>query len=156
MPHPLHILVSLADQSLQLRADNDVLRRYPVSTSRHGIGYEEGSYKTPLGSFQICEKFGDEAPAHTIFRSRLPDGFWDPGQPSSKDLVLTRILRLEGLDPDNLNTYDRYIYIHGTNHESDLGSPASQGCIRMSNADVIDLYNRTPAGTPVTITDQPS
>ena len=152
----LHIRVSLADQALYLQKGEQVLRQYTVSTSKFGPGTEEGSYKTPLGSFQICEKFGDEAPAHTIFRSRLPDGLWDPDQPSSKDLVLTRILRLEGLDPDNLNTYDRYIYIHGTNHESDLGSPASQGCIRMSNADVIDLYDRTPTGTPVTITDQPS
>ena len=155
MSSALHILVSLADQTLQLRDGEDVLRIYTVSTSQFGPGTEEGSFKTPLGAFRVCEKFGDDALPGTIFRAREPIGSWDPTNPCSDDLILTRILRLEGLDPDNLNTYDRYIYIHGTNHESRLGTPASQGCVRMSAADVIDLYNQAPTGTPVTISLSP-
>jgi hypothetical protein len=151
MPHDLHIHVFLEGQSLHLSSGGNLLKSYRVSTSRLGPGFEEGSLKTPLGAFQVCEKFGDDAPAHTIFRARCPVGLWDPVEQCDDDLVLTRILRLEGLDPANLNTYDRYIYIHGTNHEELLGTPASQGCIRMSNPDVIDLYARTPLGTRVTI-----
>jgi L,D-transpeptidase YbiS len=147
----LHIRVSLADQALYLQEGEQVLRQYTVSTSKFGPGTEEGSYKTPLGSFRICEKFGDAEAPYTIFRARLNEGLWDPAEPCTDDLVLTRILRLEGLDTDNLNTYGRYIYIHGTNHEAELGNPASQGCIRMSNQDVIDLYDRCPLGTPITI-----
>lgn len=153
MPPSLHIRVSLADQALHLCLGEDLLRRYPVSTSSRGPGTEEGSYKTPLGSFRICEKIGDAEPLHTIFSARLPVGLWNPATPSHEDLILTRILRLEGLDPDNLNTYDRYIYIHGTNHVEHLGSPASHGCVRMSSEDVLDLYERTPTGTPLTITE---
>ena len=151
MPSDLHIRVSIADQTLVLQHGDDVLRQYSVSTSKFGPGTEEGSYKTPLGSFRIREKYGDAEAPYTIFRSRITEGLWNPAEPNPGDLVLTRILRLEGLDADNLNTYDRFIYIHGTNHEDLLGTPVSQGCIRMSNQDVIDLYDRIPLGTPVTI-----
>ena len=151
MPPALNIRVSLADQALFLQEGDQVLHQFTVSTSKFGPGTEEGSYKTPLGKFRICEKFGDTDAPYTIFRSRITDGLWDPAAPCSDDLVLTRILRLEGLDADNLNTYSRYIYIHGTNHEAELGTPASQGCIRMSNQDVINLYDRIPLGSPVTI-----
>ena len=151
MPTDLHIRVSLADQALYLQEGEQVLRQYSVSTSKFGPGTEEGSNKTPLGNFRICEKFGDTEAPYTIFRARLNEGLWDPAKPCTDDLVLTRILRLEGLDTDNLNTYGRYIYIHGTNHEAELGNPASQGCIRMSNQNVIDLYDRSPLGTPITI-----
>lgn len=151
MPPAPHIHVSLADQSLQLREGDAPARHYPISTALRGPGTEENSYQTPLGRFRICEKFGDHAPPYTIFRGRLPVGLWSPTQPSPEDLVLTRILRLDGLDPENENTYQRYIYIHGTNQEELLGTPASHGCIRMRNADVLDLYARTPLDTPVTI-----
>jgi len=155
MPPSLHIRVSLADQALHLCLGDELLRRYTVSTSSRGPGSQQDSFKTPLGSFRICEKIGDGEPHHTIFSARLPVGLWDPASPSDEDLILTRILRLEGLDPDNLNTYDRYIYIHGTNHLNHLGATASHGCIRMSCNDVLDLYDRTPTGTPLTITELP-
>ena len=151
MPSGLHIHVSITDQTLTLHDGDTVLRQYPVSTSKFGIGTEEGSFKTPLGRFSVCEKFGDGEPPLTIFRSRLPEGLWSPDDPTDADLVLTRILRLDGLDADNANTYERYIYIHGTNHEDMIGTPASQGCVRMHNDHILDLHDRTPLGTPVSI-----
>jgi hypothetical protein len=151
MPGGLQIRVSLADQTLSLIDGDTILRSWPVSTSRFGPGTEEGSFKTPLGRFMVCEKFGDGEPRFTIFRSRQPEGLWSPGDPNDADLVLTRILRLDGLDADNANTYERYIYIHGTNHEDRIGSPSSHGCIRMHNDHVLQLHDLTPLGTPVTI-----
>ena len=151
MTSGVHIRVSLATQSLDLMEGTKVVKRYPVSTSKFGPGTEEGSFKTPLGSFRICEKFGENAPRHTIFRGRQPEGEWDPALPCENDLVLARILRLDGLDPDNANSYERYIYIHGTNHESLIGTPASQGCVRMRNDDIIELYDLVPLETPVSI-----
>ena len=151
MPDGLHIRVSIADQTLELLDGDTLIRSYPVSTSKFGPGSEEGSFKTPLGEFRICEKFGDGEPLLTIFRSRKPEGLWSPDAPCDADLVLTRILRLDGLEPHNANSYERYIYIHGTNHEDAIGSPASQGCIRMHNEHVLDLHDRVPTGIPVTI-----
>lgn len=151
MPPGPHIHISLADQTLTLRDGNTRVRTYPVSTSHLGPGTEEGSFKTPLGRFSVCEKFGDAEPPLTIFRSRLPVGLWSPDTPTDADLVLTRILRLDGLEAENANTYERYIYIHGTNHEDMIGTPASQGCIRMRNDHVLELHDQVPCGTPVTI-----
>ncbi len=151
MPGAPHIHISLADQTLTLQDGDTVLHTWPVSTSKFGPGTEEGSFRTPLGQFAVREKFGEGKPVLTIFRSREPDGVWSPDDPTDADLVLTRILRLDGLDADNANTYERYIYIHGTNHEDTIGSPASQGCIRMHNDHILDLYDRTPPGTPVRI-----
>ena len=145
------LYLHVPSQTLDLFDDDDTLRRrYVVSTSRHGLGFEPGSNRTPTGRFIIGEKHGDQAPPGTIFVARQSTGqIGHPDDP--KDHVQTRILWLEGLDPDNANTKDRYIYIHGTNAEQKLGSPASEGCIRLSNADVIDLYDRTPLGTPLLI-----
>lgn len=150
-PHRLHLHVSVADQTLQLWRDDHLLQSYPISTSRFGIGTEEGSYKTPLGAFRICEKFGDNQPPHTVFKGREPVGEWEPSELCEDDLILARILRLDGLDPENANSYARYIYIHGTNQEELIGSPASHGCVRMRNRDIIELYELVPLETPVTI-----
>lgn len=155
-PPDLHIEVSIERQTLGLFDQDQLVAEYPVSTSRHGIGFEEGSFKTPLGSFQVAEKIGHDAPGGTIFKSRQPVGLWTPGrgsQADGDDLVLTRILWLDGLDEDNGSTLARYIYIHGTNHEELIGTPASRGCVRMRNHDVIDLFDRVPEGTPVRIVE---
>jgi lipoprotein-anchoring transpeptidase ErfK/SrfK len=123
---------------------------YPVSTSKFGLGSEPGSYRTPLGRFRIDEKIGTAAQPGAIFVGRQPTGaIADPG--GSEDHVLTRILWLTGLDPDNANTHDRFIYIHGTNQEDRIGTAASHGCVRMRNADVIDLFDRVASGTSVEI-----
>src|SRR4029077_3775174 len=100
--------------------------------------------------FRVAEKIGDGAPPGEIFISREPTGkFGQEGDP--KDHVQTRILWLDGLDPENANTKERYVYIHGTNAESQLGTPASFGCVRMNNLDIIDLYDRVPGGVSVEI-----
>ena len=89
-------------------------------------------------------------PGGTIFRSRVPLGPEDP-LPSTEDLVMSRILWLDGLDDHNANTRDRFIYIHGTRHEDKIGTPASHGCIRMRNTDVVELFELVDETTPVVI-----
>ena len=89
-------------------------------------------------------------PSGTIFRSRVPLGPEDP-LPSTEDLVMSRILWLDGVDEHNANTRDRFIYIHGTKHEDKIGMPASHGCIRMRNADVVELFELVDETTPVVI-----
>ncbi|HWL52099.1 MAG TPA: L,D-transpeptidase [Chthoniobacteraceae bacterium] len=152
------IEVDLAAQRLDL-LETDASGRtsriasYPVSTSGFGVGSEEGSLKTPLGRFEIAERIGEGAPLGAVFKSREWTGqvapFSDRDNP--EDLVLTRILWLHGLDPDNANTRERYIYIHGTNHEETIGQPCSHGCVRMRNADMSELFGQVPQGTPVSI-----
>jgi lipoprotein-anchoring transpeptidase ErfK/SrfK len=142
--------VSIRDQLLILKDDETEVRTYPVSTSRFGIGTEQGSFKTPIGRFRVAEKIGGEMPAGTIFRSRVA---LKPGDrlPSTEDLVMSRILWLDGLDEHNANTRDRFIYIHGTKHEGKIGTPDSHGCIRMRNADVIELFQLVDETTQVVI-----
>ena len=144
------IHISIRDQQLTLKEDETPIRTYPVSTSRFGIGTEQGSLKTPTGRFRIGEKIGADMPAETIFRSRVPLKPGDP-LPPTEDLVMSRILWLDGLDEHNTNTRDRFIYIHGTKHEGKIGSPASCGCIRMRNADVVELFDLVNHDTPVII-----
>jgi lipoprotein-anchoring transpeptidase ErfK/SrfK len=144
------IVISVRDQQLTVKEGETPIRTYPVSTSRFGIGTKEGSMKTPIGRFRVAEKIGGDMPAGTIFRSRvalMPD---DP-HPPTEDLVMSRILWLDGLDEHNTNTRDRFIYIHGTKHESKIGSPASCGCIRMRNADVVELFDLVDHDTAVII-----
>ena len=146
----MQIRIHVPSQTLDLIENGTLLRRYVVSTSRFGLGTEPGSNKTPTGRFSIAEKHGDGAVPGEIFVSRVPTGRIG-GENDEHDHVQTRILWLAGLDSDNANTFDRYIYIHGTNAESRLGTPASYGCVRMGNEDVIDLYDRVPVGAPVEI-----
>jgi L,D-transpeptidase YbiS len=144
------IEISIGDQRLILKRDDEILRSYPISTSRFGMGTEEGSFKTPTGRFRVAEKIGGNTPHGTIFRGRVPLGPNEP-PPATEDLVMSRILWLDGLDQENANTRDRFIYIHGTKHEDKIGRPASHGCIRMRNADVIELFDLVDAETPVMI-----
>jgi lipoprotein-anchoring transpeptidase ErfK/SrfK len=142
--------ISIRNQRLILRQDGEILRSYPISTSRFGIGAEEGSFKTPIGQFCIAKKIGHDAPSGTIFQGRVALGPNDP-LPPTDDLVMSRILWLAGLEEHNANTRDRFIYIHGTKHEDKIGTPDSHGCIRMRNADVIELFELVDESTPVVI-----
>ena len=144
------IHISIRDQQLTVKEDETPIRTYPVSTSRFGIGTEQGSLKTPIGRFRVAEKIGGDMPAGTIFQSRVPLKPDDP-RPPTEDLVMSRILWLDGLDEHNANTRERFIYIHGTKHEGKIGSPASCGCIRMRNADVVELFDLVDHDTPVII-----
>ena len=142
--------VDVARQALHLLLNGVVVKSWPVSTSKFGLGTEPGSFKTPLGRFRICEKAGEEAPPWSVFKSRLLTGeIATPG--GDQDGVLTRILWLEGLDEANRNTRDRFIYIHGTNQEHLIGQPASHGCIRLGNREVMELFSMVPVGTEVEI-----
>jgi lipoprotein-anchoring transpeptidase ErfK/SrfK len=158
-PFPRKIRVSLAAQRLDLlefqeeTGDGIVLASFPVSTSRFGTGSEPDSNRTPLGRFIVGEKFGGGAAQGAVFESRVATGEIaapeNPGDP--RDRMTTRILWLEGVEPHNANTRERYIYIHGTNHEEQIGEPQSHGCVRMRNADVARLFEMTPPGTEVVI-----
>ena len=143
------ILLSIKRQILSFQG-----RDYAVSTSKFGIGSAEGSNKTPLGSFQVSEKFGSGDPLFTTFKGRENVGTWTFTEDSlADDGILTRIIRLSGLDPENHNTFQRYIYIHGTNDEEGIGHPKSIGCIRMKNAEIITLFNAVRLGTKVKISE---
>ena len=146
----MQIRIHVPSQTLDLLDGNSLLRRYVISTSRFGLGSEPGSHKTPLGRFRVAEKVGAGAAPGEIFVSRVAQG--RSGKESDEhDHVQTRILWLEGLEEGNANTFERYIYIHGTNAESQLGKPASMGCVRMSNSDVIDLFDRIEVDAAVEI-----
>ncbi|MEY2560692.1 MAG: hypothetical protein QOG51_1107 [Verrucomicrobiota bacterium] len=144
------IHISVAAQELTLKAGRKKLAAYPISTSSFGLGSEEGSMKTPTGRFRIAEKIGQGMPVGTVFKSRRPVKATKKLL-RDEDLIMTRILWLEGVEVANANTHDRFIYIHGTNHEERIGEPASHGCIRMRNADVAALFEQVRIGTPVVI-----
>ncbi|MFA7344671.1 MAG: L,D-transpeptidase [Terrimicrobiaceae bacterium] len=149
-PPGCSLLVDVARQTLHLLSNGVAVKSWPVSTSKFGLGSEPGSMKTPLGRFRVCEKIGGSAPAWSVFKSRVPTGeIASPG--GEEDGVLTRILWLEGLEESNRNTRDRYIYIHGTNREDQIGQPASHGCVRLNNADVVELFDMVPDGMEVEI-----
>src|SRR3954471_24134464 len=142
--------ISIRDQELVLKEGRKKMRTYPISSSRFGLGTREGSMKTPLGKFLVSDKIGHGAAPGTIFKARVPLGPNDP-LPDTDDFVTSRILWLDGLGKRNANTHDRYVYIHGTKHEDRIGAPDSHGCIRMRNADVIELFDLVEEGTAVTI-----
>lgn len=145
-----NIHISIRDQQLTLKEDETPIRTYPVSTSRFGVGTEPGSLKTPTGRFRVAEKIGGDMPSGTVFQSRVPLKPDDP-LPPTEDLVMSRILWLDGLEEHNANTRDRFIYIHGTKHENKIGTPDSHGCVRMRNADVVELFTLVDEGTHVLI-----
>ncbi|MDH5472370.1 MAG: L,D-transpeptidase [Gammaproteobacteria bacterium] len=157
------ILIRISEQRLYLLDEKDqVLVEYPVSTSLYGTGNQQDSYQTPLGLHRIKEKIGDGMPAGEVFIGRQPQGLLDDlianNVGLSEDIITSRILWLEGLQAGinqggDVDTYQRYIYIHGTVDEDSIGHPASHGCIRMRNQDVIDLYDRVDIGCAVNIID---
>lgn len=145
------LMVSMDRQTLEVIKGGRVVACFPVSTSARGPGCEEGSFRTPTGRFRIVEAIGGGMPSGTIFKARLPVGQWSPGNDTDEDLVLTRILRLDGLDSWNRNTLARFVYIHGTNDEEAVGRPAGHGCVRLRNADMIRLFDMTKVGDELEI-----
>ncbi|MEX0811964.1 MAG: L,D-transpeptidase [Chitinophagales bacterium] len=154
------LIVKISSQELYLIQDNKQRKCYAVSASKYGIGSEGGSNKTPLGYHKVKYKFGDDAPLGAIFRGRKFTGeiakIYTDDTDKEEDHVTTRILWLEGLEPGKnsgkgISSFDRYIYIHGTAEEGLIGKPASHGCIRMKNNEVIELYDLVPEGSIVLI-----
>jgi len=141
--------------------DGDMLiREYPVSTAKNGLGEQCGSYCTPCGRHRIAEKIGAGQPLYAVFKARVPTGeIWSrdlEAKDPDRDWILTRILWLDGLEEGRnkggqQDTHDRYIYIHGTNEEHLIGTPVSHGCIRMKNVDVVELFDLVEEGTEVLI-----
>ncbi|WAC18524.1 HAD-IB family phosphatase [Luteolibacter sp. SL250] len=151
MSKSIHLEVSIDGQKLDVFDKSGLLRSFAVSTAAKGVGFREGSYRTPVGRFRISEMIGGDRKRHTIFKQRVPVGIWKKGTQKNEDLVLTRIIRLEGLDPENANTMERFIYIHGTNHENLIGRPASWGCVRLRNAEMEELFEMVSVGDRVFI-----
>ena len=144
------IRIDTKEQTLNLLHDQRVVHQFPISTSRFGLGQEPGSLQTPLGRFRIYQKIGGGQPLNTVFRERVPvanPSDWD----KESDLITSRILWLDGVEPHNENTRERFIYIHGTNEEHLIGQPASHGCVRMRNEDITRLFDLVEAGTEVEI-----
>lgn len=149
-------------QKMLLLAEGQVAGEWVISTASNGLGSQKGSDQTPLGVHRIAQKIGDGAALGSIFKARqntgrIADILTAPGAESSEDNVTTRILWLDGMEPGvnkggDVDSYTRYIYIHGTDEEGKLGAPASHGCIRMRNRDVIDLFDRVQENTLVLIT----
>jgi len=152
MGEPLSLRVLVAAQQVELRRGAEVVWQAPASTSALGLGTAEGSGRTPLGRFHIVEKIGEGEPPGSRFVGRKPTGeVWPAQDDPAADWILTRILWLAGDEAANANTQGRYIYFHGTNREDQIGTPASRGCIRLRNADMLALFDRVAVGTPVEI-----
>ena len=163
--HPQNplILISIKEQNLYLIENEEVVKTYYISTAKNGAGNLNGSYQTPLGVHCISEKIGDKAKIGSIFKARinthkLATILSDKNKTSNTDNITTRILWLSGLEEGinksgKVDSHDRYIYIHGTDEEGRLGQAISHGCIRMSNQDVIDLFDRVAVGTIINIVE---
>ena len=157
----MKINIHIATQVLELLDDKgQLLRRYPVSTGANGVGEESGSYCTPRGRHIIRAKIGVGQPVNTVFVRRRPTGeIYTPqlgAQHSGRDWILTRILWLSGCEPGynrlgSCDTMRRYIYIHGTPDETPLGKPGSKGCVRMHNADLLELFDLIQVGVEVNL-----
>jgi lipoprotein-anchoring transpeptidase ErfK/SrfK len=160
MKTDLFLDISISHQQLSIIDSGQILQSYAVSTARNGAGERRGSECTPTGWHKIRAKIGAGQPPHAVFVGRRPTGEIYSAelgrQNPQRDWILTRILWLGGLEPGKnrygeVDTAWRYIYIHGCPDELMNGKPESHGCIRMKNADVLDLFDRVQAGMPVYI-----
>src|SRR5438552_191587 len=147
------IVISTREQKLAVLDRGNLMAIYPVSTSKFGLGDWRGSRYTPLGQLEIAEKIGDNAPPDAVFKDRRRTGEIVLPDSPGRDSIVTRILWLRGLEPQNANAFTRDIYIHGTPEERLIGTRASYGCIRMRSSDIINLYDIVGIGAAVTIVD---
>ncbi len=149
------VVVSVADQAMNVYARNQVIGHYLVSTSKFGIGDSRGTYRTPLGRLEIAKKIGAGAPVGAVFKNRRPTGEVLVPDAPGRDPIVTRILWLKGLERENADAFGRFIYIHGTPEERNIGRPASFGCIRMRSADIVRLFATVGVGAKVEIVPGP-
>lgn len=147
--------ISVADQEMLVTDRGEAVATYPVSTSKFGLSSAPGSYGTPLGRHRVVKKIGGGLPAGAVFKSRRFTGEVLPVDAPGRDPIVTRILWLDGKESRNRNSYGRFIYIHGTPEERNIGQPVSYGCIRMRSRDVIALYDRVGLGAKVDIFPEP-
>jgi len=151
IPTNQRLVVSVAEQMMVTFDRDQPKRLYRVSTSRFGTGDKPGTYKTPLGQLQIVDVIGQGLPAGAKLKARVPTGEIVPMNAPGRDPIVTRVLRLQGMERRNARTFERLIYIHGTPEESKLKTPASYGCVRMGSADIIALSRWVKAGARVDI-----
>ena len=160
LPSSEHCIVVSIDQQKLWFFAGEAAQEYVVSTARDGVGCVADSLRTPLGLHRVAEKIGDAAPKGMVFKARVPTGrIWTEGPAPEDNLITTRILWLEGLEPGKnaghdaagrlVDTKARFVYLHGTNQASRLGTPNSHGCVLLSDDDILDLFDRAPVGTPV-------
>ena len=149
------VVVSVADQAMDVYCKENQVARYQVSTSKFCVGDAPGSCGTPLGRLEIAKKIGGGAPLGMVFKDRKPTGEVLKPDTPGRDPIVSRILWLKGLEPGNRNAYDRYIYIHGTPEERNIGHPASYGCIRMRSRDVAHLFRIVGVGAEVDVIPGP-
>jgi len=153
------LLVSINGQTLRYFESGRLKKAYVVSTSKRPPSNRKGSMGTPTGLHKIDEKIGAGSPPGIVFKSRRSTGFHFNERPAAEgetDFVTSRILWLRGLEPGvnaggDVDSHSRYIYIHGTNHEADLGRPTSHGCVRMGNLDIVELFEHVRTGDLVWI-----
>ena len=157
MPSRL-LVVDVERQNAIWFEDSEPRAAWPVSTARAGLGGEENSYRTPPGWHRVHRRIGENAEAGSVFVAREPTGETWQGETREDDLILSRILTLDGLE-DSVNrgpgrdSLQRYIYVHGTNHERLIGRPVSHGCVRMSNDDICTLFEHVREGDFVLIAE---
>ena len=159
----MKLQISVAKQSMRVVDESgELLREYPVSTASAGVGEVSGSFQTPRGSHIIRAKIGAAQPENTVFVRRRPTGeIWTPDlgeQFPGRDWILTRILWLSGCEPGRnrlgcVDTMRRYVYIHGSPDSVEMGVPGSHGCVRMRNADILELFELVPCYSSVEITE---
>ena len=155
------LLVRISTATLQFFRGGALVKSYPVSTSKRPPSNVKNSLGTPRGLHEIAERIGAGQPPGMVFKSRVSTGrhFSElPDAGAEDNLITSRILWLRGLEPGvnrggDVDTYERYVYIHGTNHESRLGEGLSSGCVLMSNLDIVELYEEVRAGDLVWIED---
>ena len=154
------IVIDISEQRLYLLKNTRIIKSFPISSSKYGEGSTQNSFKTPLGIHVIKDKIGYDVPKNTIFKSRIntnrPAEIIHSPFDTEDDHVTSRILWLDGTEygknkGKGIDSYDRYIYIHGTHEEGLIGTKASHGCIRMFNDDVINLFSEVKEGTYVLI-----
>lgn len=154
------VVISPSRQELSLFKEGALLRTYSISTAKNGLGEEKNSYKTPRGLHMIRAKIGANCPINAIFQSRRFKGeIYSPelnAANPTRDWILTRILWLSGMEIGinrlgNVDTMQRYVYIHGSPDERPMGKPTSRGCIRMRNEDIIEFFDLVSYGTRVLI-----
>jgi len=155
------LFARISTQTLQFFQGGELRKSYPISTSRRPPSNLKGSLGTPRGLHEIAERIGAGQPIGMVFKGRVPTGHHFREVPESADngnLITTRILWLRGLEPGvnrggDVDTYDRYVYIHGTNHEELIGKPQSAGCLLMANLEMIELYEQIRSGDQVLVVD---
>lgn len=155
------LVVRISTATLQFFRRSELVKSYVISTSKRPPSNVKNSLGTPRGLHEIAERIGAGQPPGMVFKARIPTGkhyFEHPDGGANADLITGRILWLRGLEPGvnrggDVDTHERYVYIHGTNHEDRIGEPLSSGCVLMRNVEIVELYEEVRAGDLVLILD---